>query len=323
MSTLPVTVEATLPGPTLDLDALAARAAGLAEDARAPNTRRAYRADGAHFAGWCAAQSFVALPATPATVGLYLAAHETTLSVATLTRRLSAIAVAHRMAGFALDTRHSAIATVMRGLRNRHGSAQRHAEALTIPRLRQVLDRIGDGLGDRRDRALLLVGTAAALRRSELVALDVADITVQPEGLRITIRRSKTDQGGEGAVLPVNRTGRPTCPAAAYEAWLAAAGIREGAVFRAVDRHGRLGGRLSGQAVALLIQRRARAAGLDAPASYAGHSLRAGFATSAAQAGLGEIRIARQTRHASLGSLRRYVRDGALFAENLTAEIGL
>lgn len=104
---------------------------------------------------------------------------------------------------------------------------ERHAEALTIPRLRQVLDRIGDSLGDQRDRALLLVGTAAALRRSELVALDAADITVQTEGLRLTIRRSKTDQGGEGAVLPVNRTGRVTCPAA-YEAWLAAAGVREG-----------------------------------------------------------------------------------------------
>lgn len=309
--------------PALDLDALAARAAGLAEDARSANTRRAYRSDWDHFARWCTAQGLVTLPAEPATVGLYLADHETRLSVATLTRRLSAIAVAHRMAGFALDTRAAAIASVMRGLRNRHGSAQRHAEALTIPRLRRVLDQIGDSLGDQRDRALLLVGTAAALRRSELVALDVADITVQPEGLRLVIRRSKTDQGGEGAVLPVNRTGRPTCPAAAFEAWLAAAGITEGAVFRAVDRHGRLGGRLSGQAVALIVQRRARAAGLAAPGSYAGHSLRAGFATSAAQAGMGEIRIARQTRHASLGSLRRYVRDGALFSENVTAEIGL
>ncbi|WP_082528561.1 site-specific integrase [Methylobacterium sp. Leaf466] len=322
MTALLIPSEGTL-GPALDLDALAARAAGLAENARSANTRRAYRSDWADFERWCTAQGFPLLPAAPATVGLYLAAHETRLSVATLTRRLSAIAVAHRMAGFLMDTRHSAIADVMRGLRNRHGSAQRHAEALTIPRLKQVLNQIGDKLGDRRDRALLLVGMAAALRRSELVALDVADITVQPEGLRIVIRRSKTDQGGEGAVLPVNRTGRATCPAAAYEAWLAAAGISEGAVFRGVDRHGRLGGRLSGQAVALIVQRRASTAGLDAPASYAGHSLRAGFATSAAQAGMGEIKIARQTRHASLTTLRRYVRDGVLFSENLTAEIGL
>ena len=309
--------------PALNLDALTARAVGLAENARSANTRRAYRSDWDHFACWCAAQGLAALPATPVTVGLYLAAHETTLSVATLTRRLSAIAVAHRMTGFVMDTRHPAIGDVMRGLRNRHGSAQRHAEALTSPRLRQVLACLGHRLGDQRDRALLLVGMAAALRRSELVALDVADITVQPEGLRLVIRRSKTDQGGEGAVLPVNHTGRPTCPATAYSEWVAASGITEGAVFRAVDRHGNLGTRLSGQAVALIVQRRARAAGLDAPASYAGHSLRAGFATSAAQAGMGEIKIARQTRHASLGSLRRYVRDGALFSENLTAEIGL
>lgn len=321
-----MSTDLTIPGVTAltpGLDTLAARAAGLAENARAPNTRRAYRSDWDHFGRWCAAQGLVALPAEPAVVGYYLAAHETRLSVATLTRRLSAIAVAHRMAGFALDTRHPAIGDVMRGLRNRHGSAQRHAEALTIPRLRQVLAPLGDSLGDRRDRALLLMGTAAALRRSELVALDLTDITVQPEGLRIVIRRSKTDQGGEGAVLPVNRTGRATCPAAAYAAWLAASGITEGAVFRGVDRHGRLGGRLSGNAVALIVQRRAAAAGLETPTRYAGHSLRAGFATSAAQAGLGEIRIARQTRHASLSSLRRYIRDGVLFNENLAAEIGL
>lgn len=284
MSASPVLIRATQIGPALDLDALAARAAGLAENARAANTRRAYRSDWRQFEGWCVAQGFTALPAAPAMVGLYLAAHETSLSVATLTRRLSAIAVAHRMAGSLMDTRHPAIADVMKGLRGERGSQQRHAEALTIPRLRRVLNQIGNTLGDRRDRALLLVGIAAALRRSELVALDVADIAIQPEGLRIAIRRSKTDQGGEGAILPVGRTGTPTCPAAAYEAWLGAAGITEGAVFRGVDRYGRIGGRLSGQAVALIVQRRATAAGLDAPASYAGHSLRAGFATSAAQA---------------------------------------
>ena len=109
----------------------------------------------------------------------------------------------------------------------------------------------------------------------------------------------------------------------AYVAWIVAPEIVEGAAFRGVDRHGRVGGRLSGNTVALIVQRRATAAGLEDPTSYAGHSMRAGFATSAACAEMGELRIARQTRHASLTSLRRYVRDGALFSENLTAEIGL
>lgn len=308
--------------PTLDLAALADRAAGLAEEARAANTRRAYRSDWRQFSEWCGAQNLAPLPAAPAVVGMYLAAHEVSLSVATLSRRLSSIAVAHRMAGHVFDSRHPAIADVMRGIRRARGSAQKAAEALTVTRLRQVLEEFGDRLADHRDRALLLVGTAAALRRSELVALDVADVAALPEGLRITIRRSKTDQEGAGAVLAVGRTRRATCPAAAYERWLAEAGLREGAAFRAVDRHGRVGGRLSGNAVALIVQRRVAAAGLD-PALYSGHSMRAGFATSAARAGVGEFAIARQTRHADLAVLRRYVREGRLFDEALTEEIGL
>ncbi len=322
MTTLPTPVAETAIGPALDLEAVAARAAGLARQARAVNTIRAYEADWREFAGWCADRGLEPLPAAPAVVGLYLADCADRLSLATLARRVSSLAARHRRAGLGLDVRHPAVADVLAGLRRERGSAQRRAEALTVPRLKQVLAGLGDGLADRRDRALLLVGTAAALRRSELAALDVADIAVLPEGLRVTIRRSKTDAEGRGAVLAVGRTGQATCPAAAYTAWLAATGIAEGAAFRAVDRHGRLGGRLSGNAVALIVQRRAGAAGLDA-AAYAGHSMRAGFATSAAHAGVGEIRIAHQTRHASLSTLRRYVREGALFADNLTVEIGL
>lgn len=310
------------PATVPDLEAVAARAAGLARQARAANTIRAYEADWRDFAAWCSTRGLEPLPAAPAVVGLYLADSADRLSLATLARRVSSLAARHRQAGLGLDVHHPAMADVLAGLRRERGSAQRHAEALTIPRLKQVLAELGDGLADRRDRALLLVGTAAALRRSELVALDVADLAVLPEGLRISIRHSKTDAEGRGAVLAVGRTGTATCPAAAYAAWLAASGIAEGAAFRAVDRHGRLGGRLSGNAVALIVQRRAGAAGLDG-AAYAGHSLRAGFATSAARAGIGEFAIARQTRHASLTVLRRYVREGQLFEDNLAAEIGL
>lgn len=320
MTTLPVPASATILGPALDLDAVAERAAGLARQARAANTLRAYESDWREFTRWCDAQGFASMPASPAAIGLYLAAHER-LSVATLSRRVSSIAAQHRQAGHSLDTRHPAIADVLRGLRRKRGSTQQHAEALTVPYLERVLAGLGDDLGAQRDRALLLIGIVAALRRSELVALDVTDITVLSEGLRVVVRKSKTDAEGHGAVLAVGRTGRPTCPAAAYERWIAAAGIAEGAVFRAVDRHGRLGGRLSGNAIALIVQRRAAAAGLDA--AFSGHSLRSGFATSAARAGMGEFKIAAQTRHASLAVLRRYVREGRLFEENLAQEIGL
>ncbi len=315
----PLTETVSIP---VDLVAAADRAAGLAEGARAEATRRAYRSDWAQFEGWCRAQGLVALPAVPGTVGLYLAAHADALSVATLTRRLSSIAVAHRLAGHALDTKAAAIRDVMKGLRREKGTAQRHAEALTVPLIRRVLATCGSRLIDVRDRALLLVGFAAALRRSELVALTLDDMAVVPEGLRITIRRSKGDQEGVGEVLAVGRTGTATCPVEAFQAWVSAAGIETGRVFRCINRHGHLGEKLSTNAVAEIVQRRATLAGLDARA-FAGHSMRAGFATSAAMNGIEERIIARQTRHRSTAALRRYIRDGELFQRNLTAEIGL
>lgn len=315
----PLTGTVSIP---VDLVAAADRAAGLAEGARAEATRRAYRSDWAQFEGWCRAQGLVALPAVPGTVGLYLAAHADALSVATLTRRLSSIAVAHRLAGHALDTKAAAIRDVMRGLRREKGTAQRHAEALTVPLIRRVLATCGSRLIDVRDRALLLVGFAAALRRSELVALTLDDVTVVPEGLRITVRRSKADQEGAGEVLAVGRTGTVTCPVEAYESWLAAAGLTEGRVFRAINRHGHLADKLSTNAVAEIVQRRAALAGLDAGA-FAGHSMRAGFATAAAMAGVEERTIMKQTRHKSAATVRRYIHEGRLFERNLSAEIGL
>lgn len=321
MTGLPVSADAIVPGSILDLEALAAHAAGLAEGARAQNTRKAYRSDWAHFTTWCAAHSLEPLPAAPATVELYLAAHETALSVATLTRRLSAIAVAHRMAGHPMDTRHPAIRDVMRGLCRAKGVAQDHAEALTVPLLRRLLATCEDRLIDVRDRALLLVGFWAALRRSELVALDLDDVVVVPEGLRVTIRRSKGDQEGEGQVVAVGRTSTATCPVAAYTAWIVVAEITEGAVFRGITRHGRIGGRLSTDAVSEIVQKRAAAAGLDATI-FSSHSMRAGFATSAAAAGVEERLIMRQTRHKSAATVRRYIRNGELFARNLPAKIG-
>jgi integrase len=321
MTTLATPISAALTAP-VDLAAAADRAAGLAEGARAEATRRAYRSDWTHFEGWCLAQGLMPLPAIPTTVGLYLAAHADALSVATLTRRLSSIATAHRLAGYSLDTKHVAIRDVMRGLRREKGTAQRHAEALTVPLIRRVIDTCGSRLIDIRDKALLLVGFAAALRRSELVVLTFDDVAVVPEGLRITIRRSKADQEGAGAVLAVGRTGTTTCPVTAFQAWVSAAGIETGRVFRCLNRHGHLGPKLSTNAVAEIVQRRAALAGLD-PQSFAGHSMRAGFATAAAMAGVEERTIMKQTRHRSAATVRRYIRDGELWQRNLSAEVGL
>lgn len=305
-----------------DLAALAERAQEFAALAHAPATARAYKSDWEHFTEWCERMNLAAIPATPGTVAAYLTAHADTLKISTLTRRISSIATAQRLAGYALDTGHPDLRETWRGIRRARGTAQRRAEALTVPLLKQVLATCSDRLIDVRDRALLLVGVAGAFRRSELCGLDVTDVAVSPEGLTIRLTRSKGDQEGQGAAIPVGRTGRATCPVAAYEAWVAAAGIARGRAFRSVDRHGRIGTGLSTRAVAQIVQARAAAAGLD-PAAFSGHSLRAGFCTSAAAEGVEEREIMRQSRHQSVAVARRYIRAGERWRRNLSAEIGL
>ena len=303
---------------------LVERAKDYGRQATSSATRRAYASDWSDFAEWCAGHARDVLPARPETVGLYLADRATALSVASLTRRLAAIASAHRLAGFQLDTRHPGIASVLAGIRRVHGTAQRRAAPATIDVIRVMIATCDSAtLIGLRDRALLLLGFASALRRSELVALRVDDVEATNDGLRLSIRRSKTDQGAEGQVVAVMRTNTPaTCPVTALAEWRAAAAIDQGPLFRGVNRHGHVFGQLSDRAVARVIQRRAVLAGLDA-VRWSGHSLRAGFATTAAAHGVEERHIQRQTRHKSVTVLRRYIREGELFRDNASGRIGL
>jgi len=296
------------------------RARSYFEARQAVNTRRAYAADLRHFEDWCARQGLEALPAAPQTVALYLTDHAGRLSVATLQRRLSAIAGAHKLKGLESPTRHAAVATVWSGIKRTHGTAHARVAPILGADLRAMLAALRDSLTGVRDRALLLLGFAGAFRRSELVALDWSDIEETAEGLVVTLKRSKTDQEGEGAKvgIPRGRTAE-TCPDAALRAWKAAS-AGEGPVFRNLTRHGRIGGRLSDKGVALVVKRAAEAAGLD-PARFSGHSLRAGLATAAAAAGASERAIGNQTRHKSLKVLRGYIREGSLFRENAAATV--
>ena len=183
---------------------------------------------------------------------------------------------------------------------------------------------LDDGLIGIRDRALLLVGYAGGFRRSELAGLDVEDVTETADGLVLRVRRSKTDPEGKGSsvALPYG-SAAATCPVRSYRAWIAAASLTLGPAFRAVDRHGRVAaGRLDAGSIARVVKRAAAAAGLD-PARYAGHSLRAGFATQAFLNGVAEVSIMRQTRHKSLNTLRKYIRDRSLFRDNPAAKLGL
>ena len=200
----------------------------------------------------------------------------------------------------------------MRGVRRTYGKPQRRVAALTTDVVLAMTSLLGNSLAELRDRALLLVGFAGAFRRSELVAIDYDSVRRGVHGLVITIPRSKSDQEGRGreVVIPYGRT---TCPVKALDAWLSASGITDGPVFRRMRKGGRLGtNRLSPEAVAEIVKRRARAVGLD-PARYSGHSLRAGFVTSAAAAGMPTWRIKAQTGHASDAMVSRYIRHAALF----------
>jgi integrase len=299
-------------------------ARGYANQAMSPATRRAYAADWQNFTSWCSSMGATSLPASPAAVGAFMADMATRgFAVATIARRLAAVATAHRVAGHGLDTRHPGIREVLRGIRRAHGSRQNHVAPAVTATIKAMIAAIqGDGGIAVRDRALLLIGFAGAFRRSELVALTLKDITREAEGVRVLIAQSKTDQGGKGQEIGIAKTDSPLCPVTALESWISLSGIQAGPLFRSINRHGNIGQSMSDRSVALIVKSRAEAAGLD-PSQFSGHSLRAGLATSAAAAGLAEGDIQRQTRHKSVAQLRRYVRHGSLFIGNVTKGVGL
>jgi integrase len=309
---------------TVELAEIAADARDYLAASRAENTTRVYRTGWAQFTAWCDEHGLVALPAGPETVACYVADLAKVAKPATIDARLAAISAAHRAAGHASPTTEEAVRLVRRGVRRTLGTAQRQVRPVTVPDLRTMLQRLGSDPAGCRDRALLLLGFAGALRRSELVGLDVADITEGTDGLTVRLRRSKADQEGAGRTIGIPYGSNPaTCPVRAWRAWLEVSDITEGPAFRPVDRHGRIGTtRLSGQAVALVVKRRAARAGLD-PNEVAGHSLRAGLATSAAAAGVPERVIAATTGHRGTAMLRRYIREGSLFRENAASAVGL
>lgn len=318
--TIPATSSAT---PLLtEVQSAVVRAVGYAANASAVATRRAYSADWADWSSWCAMADVAPLPASPTALGAYLADRAGHLSVATVARRLSAIATAHRQASVHLDTRHPAVRDVMKGIRREHGTAPQRARAATTSVVRALAETCDGSKLGLRDRAVILLGFASAMRRSELVALTMADVEFSIEGVTLHIRRSKGDQAREGQMVGVLASGTATCPVAALRAWLDVAGIIEGRVFRSLDRHGNLRPAMTGEAVAMVVQRRAEMAGMD-PAGFSGHSLRAGLATSAAAAGVAEHDIQRQTRHRSVTVLRTYIRHGSVFRNNVSGAVGL
>lgn len=340
--------------PTARLVDLDAQVAAALREALAPNTWRAYAADWRHWSRWAGQHQLPALPAEPLDLARFLVAHAGTLAIGTLTRRLSAVSKAHLLAGHPDPTDDPAVREVLRGLRRQHGTSKRGAPPLwtsDVERMATAASAVpspagaGQGLAEVRDRALLLLAFSTALRRSELVALDITDLEPDPAGLVVHVRRSKTDQTGEGSYIGVPYASRPAlCPVLATATWTAALAAHlklpceelAGPLFRPVDRHGRLGAlgstrlgadaRLSPEAVRTALIRRATAAGLT-PAHgdrfFTAHSTRSGFATQAAANGATEASIMAQGRWKSLQVARGYIRRGSVFTDNAAGRLGL
>lgn len=293
----------------LQADALGDTAREYATNSKSASTRRNYRAGFAEFASWCEVNRRESLPATPGTVCDYLSAlAERGAKASTLNLRRCAIGFAHRAANVADPTSSELVSAVLSGINREHGTAPDRKAPLTLDMLRPALEALPDTLQAIRDRAVLLLGFACALRRSELVALDVADLTLTADDLRVIIRKSKTDQTASGAEIVVPSIPGELDPVAAVRAWLDASGIGSGPVFRRITKHGAIGrARLTGQVVALIVKRAARAAGLD-HRRLSAHSLRAGFATTAALANVSDLDGMAVTRHKSVNTYRGYVR---------------
>jgi integrase len=296
----------------------------FARHSKAENTLRGYRADWRDFCSWCESHALSPLPASPETVAVYIAECAGRLKVGSIQRRLNAIAEAHKATGLESPTSSGLVRNTLKGIRRALGTATASKAPTLTDDIRAMVDACDTGLIGSRDRALVLLGFAGAFRRSELVALDIADCTFGKDGLTVTLRRSKTDQDGAGRKIGIPYGSNPeTCPVRTVQAWLAEAGADSGPLFRSINRHGQVqAGRLSGIDVARVVKKLAVRAGLD-PAKYAGHSLRAGHATSAAIAGASERSIMNQTGHRSVQMVRRYIRDGSLFRENSAGKLGL
>lgn len=302
-------------------------AAAYVAAADASATVRAYGTDWRAFAKWCTARDVPPMPAGPGLVGEYLAELGEGYAKATLRRKVAAIARACRIAGAPLDTRDPAIRDLLRGINRTHGSPPKRAQALTIEEMQRLVATCGPERTGLRDRALLLLGFAGALRRSELCGIEIGHLRWTRRGLELLLPRSKTDQDGDGARIGIPRgKHEETCPVRALRRWLDVSQIAHGPVFRGITRHGTLrAGALSGEAVRLIVGRHAGLAGIVAtrlePVSP--HGLRAGFVTTAYRNGVPDEEIMGHSRHRSLAVMRGYVRRAKLDTASPAGKLGL
>jgi len=297
------------------------------KSSKAENTVRAYKSDFKDFGLFCAQNGFKSLPSEPKVVSLYLT-HLSTKDVkmSTLKRRLVSIAVIHKLKGHYLDTKHPIIIENIMGIKRRKGSIQKGKKPLLINSLKILINVIDEynkkDIIKLRDRSIILLGFSGGFRRSEIVSLNYDDLDFVTEGLKIYIKRSKTDQFGEGSLkgLPYFDN-KKYCPVLSLKNWIEISNINSGPLFRRFSKSSKLlENRLSDQTIALLIKKYLKLAGINNK-DYSGHSLRSGFATSAAESGVEERSIMAMTGHKSTEMVRRYIKEANLFKNNALNKI--
>lgn len=312
-----------------DLKALQEETLLNLQSSKSNNTVRAYKSDFNDFGLFCTQNGFKSLPSDPKIVSLYLTHLSTrNIKMSTLKRRLVSIGVIHKLKGHYLDTKHPIIIENIMGIKRRKGSIQKGKKPLLINNLKIIINVIDEynheDLKKFRDRSIILMGFSGGFRRNEIVSLNYDDLEFVTEGLKIKLKRSKTDQFGEGSVkgLPYfNNT--QYCPVLSLKNWIEISNINSGPLFRRFSRGSKLSeNRLTDQTVALLIKKYLKLAGIDNK-NYSGHSLRSGFATSAAESGAEERSIMAMTGHKSTEMVRRYIKEANLFKNNALNKIKL
>ena len=311
---------------TTDLKALHEETLNNLKTSKAKNTLRAYKSDFKDFGIFCVKHGFKSLPTNPETVSLYLTHLSKYFKISTLRRRLVSIAIAHKIKGHYLDTKHPIIIENIMGIKRRIGSFQIGKKPLLINSLKQIIKVLDENKINEiiklRDRSIILIGFAGGFRRNEIVSLNFEDLDFVDEGLKIKIRKSKTDQYGEGLMKAIPYFDNSTyCPVKSIEKWIKLSKITTGSLFRRFIKGSKLTEhRLTDQSVAILIKKYLNLAGFDSK-NYSGHSLRSGFATSAAESGAEERNIMAMTGHKSTEMIRRYIKEANIFKNNALNKI--
>ena len=283
-------------------------------NSKSANTLRAYQADFKNFTAFCAKNGLNSMPTEPKILSLYLTHLSATSKFSTLKRRIASISVIHKMKGHYLDTKHPVIMENLHGIKRVKGSNQKAKKPILINDLKLIINVINEeNQSDKRkirDRAILLVGFSGGFRRSELVNIEYEDVEFVTEGVKIFVKRSKTDQSGEGMTKAIPYfTNSNYCPVKSLNEWFNKSGIKSGKIFNISDK-----------SVALIIKKYVSLAGLD-PNKYGGHSLRSGFATSTAESGAEERNIMAMTGHKTTQMVRRYIQEANLFKNNALNKI--